>query len=337
MIKIPKARQLASGDWFIQIRLTDETGIRRSIPVHGATEAQCQAEAMAIKSGLKPTPAKRGTLRAAMNDYIKQKRKTLSPSTIRGYVGYRDNHLQPWMDLDMTTVDWQKAVDSMTCSAKTVRNVWNFAHAAMADKGFFPHVRLPRATKTDMQWLTPEQIPAFLEGVRGRPCELPALLGLHSLRRSEMFALTTGDINLKDKIIRVRGSLVLDEKNRPVMREENKTKNSTRDIPIMIPRLLELLEAKQGQKGPLLTCHVGKPYEGINAACRRQGLPEVGVHGLRRTFASLGYSLGMSEEEIMSIGGWDDFGTMHRFYVYLSDLDRKKAVNKMSRFYSPEG
>lgn len=334
MIKIPKARQLPSGTWFIQLRLQDENGVRRSIPVKADTEAKCQAEAMAIKSGLKDAPGKRGTLRAAVNDYINRKRRVLSPSTIRGYVGYRDNYLRPWLDSDITAVNWQRAMDSLDCSPKTVRNVWNLARAAMAEKEHYPRVQLPKAIKRDLLWLTPEQIPAFLEGVRGRPCELPALLGLHSLRRSEMFALTAADIDFSNSLIRVRGAVVLDEKNRPVARAANKTTNSNRDIPIMIPRLLELLEGRRTEDGPLLKCHMGKPYEGINAACRRQGLPEVGVHGLRRTFASLGYSLGMSEEEIMAIGGWDDYNTMHRFYVYLSDLDRKKAENKMSRFYS---
>lgn len=328
-MKIPKARKLPSGSWFIQLRLQGE-----SISVTAATEAKCQAKALAIKSGLKEAPVKRGTLRSAMNDYIRRKRSTLSPATIRGYVSIRDTHFQAYMDKDMTTVNWQKAVDGLTCSPKTARNIWNFAAAAMAEKDFTPKVTLPRAPKTDMKWLTPEQIPAFLAEIKGRPCELAALLGLHSLRRSEMFAVTAADVDLENQILHVRGSVVLDEHNTPVSKDTNKTPGSTRDVPIMIPRLYELLQDLKDHKGPLLTGHIGKPYEGINAACRRLGFPEVGVHGLRRSFASLARSIGMDITETMSIGGWSDYETIHKFYIYLSDLDRKKAANKMSQFYA---
>lgn len=332
-MKVPKARQLSEHDWFIQLRLKDENGVTRSIPVHGETEAKCQAAAMAIKSGLKEAPSKKGTLRYAINDYISRHKKTLSPSTVRAYQSYKANRFQKYMDRDMTTVDWQKAIDEEDCSPKTLKNAWSLARAAMAEKGVTPKVRLPNVVKTPMQWLTPEQIPVFLEAVRGKSCELPALLGLHSLRRSEMFALTWDNIDLKNNLIHVRGAMVLGEGSKPVTKPTNKTKKSARDVPIMMPRLVELLSDVEDKTGPLLTCDIATPYDGVNKVCKEAGLPEVGLHGLRRSFASLGHSIGMREEEVMSIGGWEDFQTMHKFYVYLSDLDRKKAANKMSLFY----
>lgn len=327
-MKIPKARQLSSGNWFIQLRIDGQ-----SIPVTAETEAKCQAEAAAIKAGLKDAPSKRGTLRYAIEDYINRHRKTLSPSTVRAYVSYKANRFQKYMDRDITSVDWQKAIDEEDCSPKTLKNAWSLARAAMAEKGFTPTVRLPKVVKTPMQWLTPEQIPVFLKAIHGQSCELPALLGLHSLRRSEMFALTWDNIDLENNLIQVRGAVVLAEGSKAVKKDTNKTKNSTRDIPIMMPRLREILELSEKGDGPILSCDIATPYDGINKVCRENGLPEVGLHGLRRSFASLGHSIGMREEEVMSIGGWEDFQTMHKFYVYLSDLDRKKAANKMALFY----
>lgn len=333
MIKIPEAKQQPSGNWFIRLRIKDENGVMQSYPITRPTKEECEKEAAAIKYGIKDTPKKRGTLRIAIEDYINHNRSSLSPSTIRAYQSYKANRFQKYMDRDMTTVDWQKAVGEEECSPKTLKNAWSLARAAMGAKGYSPSVRLPKVVKTPMQWLTPEQIPIFLTAIKDRDGELPALLGLHSLRRSEMFALTWDNIDLKNNLIHVRGAMVLAEGSKPITKATNKTTNSTRDVPIMMPRLVEILTAVEDKTGPVLTCNIATPYEWINAVCRENNLPEVGLHGLRRSFASLGHSIGMSEEEIMSIGGWDDFQTLHKFYVYLSDLDRKKAANRMADFY----
>lgn len=333
MIKAPKAKQLPSGKWFIHLRIKDENGVTQSYPITRETEAECTQEAIAIKYGIKAAPRKQGTLRTAIEDYISSKKKTLSPSTLRAYQSYKANRFQKYMDADITTVDWQRAINEEECSPKTLKNAWSLAKAALNAKGVTPLVSLPKVVKTPMQWLTPEQIPVFLEAIKDTDGELPALLGLHSLRRSEMFALTWDHIDLKNNLIHVRGAMVLAEGSKPVTKATNKTSKSTRDVPIMMPRLVEILNGIEDKTGPVLTCNIATPYDQINAVCRANNLPEVGLHGLRRSFASLGHSIGMREEEVMSIGGWDDFQTLHKFYVYLSDLDRKRAANKMAAFY----
>ncbi len=244
------------------------------------------------------------------------------------------------MDKKISQVDWQDAINrekALGCSPKMLKNAWMLCSAAMAEKGLRPKVKLPKTSKPGMKWLTPEQIPVFLELIRGEPCELAALLGLHSLRRSEAFGLTWEEgVDLGMDFLYIRGVRVVAQGGKVVPRSENKTVDSMRDVPIMIPRLKELLEAVEDKTGYVLTEHISTPYDQINAICRANGLPEVGMHGLRRSFASLGYHLRMSEEEIMAIGGWRDFQTVHKFYIYLSDLDRKKAINKMKVFYNPD-
>ena len=74
-------------------------------------------------------------------------------------------------------------------------------------------------------------------------------------------------------------------------------------------------------------------YKQIRAACERAGLPNVGVHGLRHSFASLAYHLGLSEKETMKIGGWSDYGTMRRIYTHLSDSDALRGENQMRDFF----
>ena len=66
---------------------------------------------------------------------------------------------------------------------------------------------------------------------------------------------------------------------------------------------------------------------------RRAGLPEVGVHGLRRSFASLAYHLKWDMMTTMRIGGWDDDKVVREIYTKLSAKDIDKDVKKMRRFY----
>jgi integrase len=71
----------------------------------------------------------------------------------------------------------------------------------------------------------------------------------------------------------------------------------------------------------------------INTVCRSAGLPEVGMHGLRHSFASLAYHVGVGELETMRLGGWSDPNTMRRIYRHLSEKDKDAAAQKIAAFF----
>lgn len=333
MQKIPKARQKPNGKWYIQIRIKDANGVQRSEYVLRDTKAACEAAAAEIKFGLRKTTRKSfGSLREAVTEYIDARRGVRSPSTIRGYTQLAGRYFQELMDRDMTKVNWQKAVNELTVSAKTKRNAWGLFSAAMAARGYSPEVLIPRSPRRDMPFLNAEQIHSFLELIRGTDIEMPALLALHSLRRSELLALRKSAADLGRGVIRIRGALVQDEDGGWVRTELNKTDGSSRDVPIMIPRLAELMTGVED--GALLVGSVSHTTEKINQMCQDAGLPEVGLHGLRRSFASLAYSLGLNERETMAIGGWSNLQTVHKHYVYLSEQQVSTAAKKMADFYA---
>ena len=74
-------------------------------------------------------------------------------------------------------------------------------------------------------------------------------------------------------------------------------------------------------------------YEHINQVCRENGLPEVGVHGLRHSFASLAYHLKMPEKITMEIGGWANLGTMRNIYTHIAQRDREKYSSSFLDFF----
>ena len=72
----------------------------------------------------------------------------------------------------------------------------------------------------------------------------------------------------------------------------------------------------------------------INKICKANDLPLVSVHGLRRSFASLGYHLGWPELRTMKFGGWTNIKTVHEHYLHEAQKDMDKSTKKMQKFYS---
>ena len=340
-MKVPEPRKMSSGTWFIQLRLGG-----KSVPVTAATAKECKREAMLIKAeylnGKKPLTRSAATLRQCLDKYIDDRRNALSPATVRGYETIKRNRFQRYMEQPAAAVNWQKAVneESKTCSAKTLKNAWGAAATAMRYANIdVPTIRLPQVIKPEVNWIPPELIGDFLDAIRGESCELGALLALHSLRRSELYALaedTWKKIDLNAGVmgtIRVSGAMVPDEHHKFVQKKTNKNVASQRTVSIMIPRLRELLIEAKSKGEDILGGSPNTLTHRIKRVCANHGLPEVTTHGLRHSFASLGCSLGIPEGEIMAMGGWSDYGTVHAIYEHYSEYQRLQSSNKMSDFF----
>lgn len=334
-MKVPEPRKLPSGSWFIQLRLN---GV--SVPVTASTAKECRRQATLIKAeyaaGKRAVTAADGlTLAEALEAYIEKRKNVLSPSTIYGYKTVARTRFLSISGRKLTSIDWQKAVneEAALCSPKTLKNAWGLVRATLAENGLNVSVKLPAQAPKEKAWLDAAEIQTFMRAVRGTPGEIGALLALSSLRRSEIYGLDWKDVDLKKNVIHVRSSRVLDENAQPVTRRQNKTSASTRDVPIFLPRLWELLDSVEKKEGPVLTSAIGTLYDQIQTVCRSAGLPAVGVHGLRHSFASLCYSLRISELGAMQLGGWSDYQTMRKIYTHLSEADKKKSADKLSDFF----
>lgn len=338
-MKTPKARKLPSGSWYCRVRVGN-----RDVSITRDTEKEAIAEAMAVKAGIKLTVqqsiGKRNskTVGQAVDEYIAGRENVLSPSTLHGYRAIRRTRFVTAMGLricDITQTQWQKIVnaEARCCSEKTLKNAWGLLSSAIkeaTDESI--SVRLPQVIEKDGVFLSPNQISVFVKAIRGEPCEIPALLALSSLRRSEILALRWENIDLKHDIIYIRGAAVIGKGNKLVQKAANKTRSSRRTIPI-IPPLRDVLLEHQKISGLIVTTSPNTLYDQINRVCRSNGLPEVGVHGLRRSFASLAYHLGLSEEMTMRIGGWSDIYTMRRIYTKLSAQDIAEQSEKFRDFF----
>ena len=325
-ITVPRPRRLKSGSYTAQIMVKGQR-----ITVTKATETEYYAEARAIKAGLIEASKQphRSTLGELLDKYISDNENILSPSTIRGYTYIRTGRFKPYVDQYIDAIPWQQMIneEALICSEKTLTNAWALISASLKAGAYtIPDINLPAIPANNLKWLDYDQIKTLLDFVKGQKIELAIILALHSLRLSELLALERSDI---DNYIHVSKSVVFDKNNCLVEKQTNKTTASTRLVPIVIPRLLEILP----DSGKLITMHPNSIHKAINSVCKKIGLPEVGVHGLRRSFASLGYHLKWSERSIMAIGGWTNIQTVHGIYIKLAQKDINADVERMLNYY----
>ena len=339
-MKIPEPRKLPSGNYFIQLRLGGE-----SISVTDPSRTACIREARAIKAeylaGKRAKAAPEApTLTEAVDAYIAQRSNTLSPLTIRGYRTIQKHRFQTTMPRRLDQIadeEWQGIVnaEAALCAPKTLKTAFAFVRGVVEHTTgrSLPNVSLAAPVPKEKPFLTPDQIRVFVKAVKDTRYAVPALLALSSLRISEIQALRWEDIPEDPDFIRVQGAVVLNEKNKYQRKAQNKNATSTRNVPVMIPELLAAIQRDRKPSGPVLDITQNSLRCAIKKICRENDLPDVGVHGLRHSFASLAYHLQVPERIAMEIGGWADATTMHKIYTHIAQADIQRYQTAMTDFY----
>ena len=301
----------------------------RKITVKGKTRKEYFQNATALKENKEPekiTP----TLKECIEDYISSNTQTLSESTIRGYDFILRKRFADSMSVSVDEIDWQKAInkESAKYSPKTVKNAWGLVTASLSYAGYpTPNINLPAVPVPVTQFLDHKQIIEFLDAIEDDAAELPALLALHSLRASEIYHLQREDIT--DNTIHVHGAMVRDKTGNWIDKDTNKNSTSTRDIPIIIPRILKLLP----ESGKVCKLPQETVRQHLLRVCQYNSLPVCSLHDLRRSYASLAAYLQLHEEYVCRTGGWS-LGSpiVHKVYVKISDTTIKEDAARMKAY-----
>lgn len=335
-MKIPEPRRLPSGMWNVQVSVK---GARKSIT--RATREECIREAALLKAGVKEArilPAEQKTIGEIIDDYMESRAGVLAPSTMYDWKTMRKKRFQRIIGVKYAAVrSWQKEIaeDLRDLEPSSARNYYAMLKAAIRAEGLpVPEISLPKVQPKRKAYLTPEQIPVFLDAIRGHRLEIPMLLGLHGLRVGEVCAIRWKDLDLKKKIIRVDGTVYRDpETGAWIRKETTKNAGSRRSVPILIQRLEELLAEANKKEAPVSTTPYIL-YIAVNTVCRANGLPLIGNHGLRRSFASLAYSERVPERILMELGGWTNLQTVHRYYVQISSQEVSHYADELRDFFN---
>lgn len=337
-IKLPAITVLPSGKYRVRIMID---GVSHSIVKD--TPEECQAAYIALKHGVMeaqkaPEKKKKKTLKEAVDEHIASLEGHRSPSTIAGYKKDARNTFQQAMSWDVyTTTDdqWQQAIRDERKkgrSAHYIKNAWSLmATAIEKHTKHRPDVMLYPPEHTERAWLDHDEIDIFVAAVKGHEIEIPALLCLSSLRRSEMLGLKWSQVDLKHNTLKIDGSVVRGADGL-VSKKQNKTDKSKRTVPI-IPPLREALERSDRKSENVVTMSADTVLKYVHRICQENGITDVDLHGLRHSFASLCYHLQIPEMIAAEIGGWDDLGTMHKIYTHLAKQDIAKRSQDLCDYF----
>lgn len=266
------------------------------------------------------------TFKVAAEKYIESKRNVLSPSTIRGYNGIIKQISDSFLDgsiYDITALDVQKEINrySKDHSPKSTYNLHGFISAILGM--FCPNIKLnttlPQKLKNEPYIPSDDDVRKIIEHSKGTSFEIPIALACYGMRRSEICALTTDDID--GDVVHINKAMVQDE-NRNWIIKTTKTTTSTREI-IIPTQIAERIR----EQGYVYDGHPGKISDYLYRTQKKLGIPRFSIHKLRHYFASKMSSLGIPEADIMRMGGWETDHVMKSVYRH-SMMEKEEQAKR---------
>lgn len=338
---VPEPKKTPSG-WRIQLRIGGQ-----SIPVTADTPKECKRQAVLIKAeaqaAAKPVKKCSLTLSQAIDAYIASLPPDISPATLRAYRSIQKNRFPSLMQKQISSIstdDLQQALNDAlaTQARKTVKNSFGLVKSVLSVNG----MTIPRNLPIDRRdrkkaapvWLEPDEIKRFVAAAKDDPICVPMLLALMSMRISEIDALFWENIPPHPEFIRTSGVRIMDEKHQWTTRSEQKTTESDRSVPLLIPELRAAIDRDRKPSGKLLEVHQMTLRRAVERTCDRAGVKRVTVHQLRHSFASLSAHLRIPAEISMEIGGWSNDKIMKEIYTHIARSDIERYKNEMWIFYN---
>lgn len=317
----PTPIQLPSGSWRCQVTVNG-----KRVSVVDDDPAVAHAKALALKEGLleQNKPKDGITLDAAIQAYITAGEGVLSPSTVRGYDCIRRNRFKDLMNKEvhtLTRLDLQNAVsqEAKKSSPKTVANSFGLLTAVLKDYGVDTSgVKLPQKRKAKKEYLSSSEIVKLIDAAVGDSCELPIVMAVWlGLRRSEIAGLCWDCVDFEKRTITVKRTMVPDKNNKWVLKEGAKNESSQRTIKCPEYIMGKLKELSGTRDGPVFKMSPETIRKHVHEVCRKAGIQDTTVHGLRHANAAVMIALGVVDKYAMARNGWSSDYTFKQIYGYV--------------------
>jgi integrase len=338
------ARQLPSGAW--QTRATKVINgrkVTKSFTVHPRTckndskIAREQSELLARQWRLNSelTEANGVTVQEALETFIADRCKVLSPSTITNYRRYL-----PYFELlmnislsDIKTSEIQPLINewSMSVSAKTIRNRISFLMAALdyaeCDKKF--RLRYPKSTARTIKAPDTEEVKTLLANAPDDFRPIIYLAAFGAMRRGEICALKQADIDRVHNSVHIHADMVLEGK-KYVYKPFTKTAASgVIQLPRFVIKSLPSAADPESFVFPISPNVLSHRFDTIR---KRLGF-SFNFHSLRHFAASFRSDIGIPRKYIEEVGRWETGSViLERVYDNTLDSTRKKYVQITNKY-----
>ena len=277
------------------------------------------------------------TVRQALEEYIKDRSKVLSPRTIYDYKALIP-FFEPIADIyveDIRTSHIQALINewSVSVSAKTIKNRTGFLLPALdyaeCDRKF--KLRYPQAQPVDVKAPDIEDVKRLLINSDDAFKPILYLAAFGSLRRGEICGLHQRDISRDMCTVTVNGDVVKTVDGW-IYKPFPKTSGSIRTI--HLPK--EIIDSLPLSKDPddyvfngMNPNILSKRYDKLRNSCD----VEANFHSLRHFAASFRSDLGIPRKYIEEVGGWtNESQILARVYDNTLSSTRKKYVQLTNQY-----
>ena len=320
-----KVKQLPSGSFRIQ-KMVD--GKRYSITFdHEPTEKEVFLTIAKLIEQSDPCP--KGSFEYYARKYLDSRSNVVSPNTIRTYEIKLNQLSTQFRSMDINKIDndtVQKEINNFAAdhAPKTVKTLHGYISSVLG--AYRPNLRLktklPQAIKKDEYTPSSEDIRRIIKETEGTHFHVAFQLGVLSCRRGEICACTIED--LKGNDLWIHRNLSHDG-TQWIVKESPKTDASNRII-----HLPESLANEIREQGFIFDGHPNALNKAIHRIQKRLGIPEFKFHLLRSYFASYAHSIGISEADILSMGGWSTPHVMRSVYRKSMDESLRKSAELLN-------
>ncbi|NPV89211.1 MAG: site-specific integrase [Firmicutes bacterium] len=239
------------------------------------------------------------------------------------------------------------------------------ARESMIPRNIMDLVDPPKIIRREIRPLTREEIEVFLEVIK-KSYYYPLFMGylFTGLRRGELLALHWRDVDLEKGTLTVTETLNRHKRkdknerttNTELLFGRTKTKSSRRTIPL--PEvLIELLREHKAKQEALknqpdtfyqdtdlvFATQKGTPIEpnsvlrALKSILKKNKLPQISVHDLRHTFATLLLSLGENPKVVAEMMGHSNASVTIDVYSHVVPGLKELAVKKLDAFLKEKG
>lgn len=280
----------------------------------------------------KPAPKELLIFANAAKQYVELKKNVLSPKTRKEYLetpGRLSDAFITKNIYEITSFDVQAEINRLAekRAAKTVENYHSFICKVI--KTFRPdfscNTTLPQIEKKEPYIPDDKEVQMLLKYLKEeRPkYYICAILGAYGLRRSEIMAVTSDDI--EGTTLHVTKAKVQDENKNWVIKV-NKTPKSRRDIEI--PQDVADMIKEQGFA---FDCYPSGICKVITTACKRLNINHFSLHKLRHYFASKLVSEKVDIMTVAALGGWSTPAMIYNRYGHAMEDKKKKALKHINK------
>lgn len=344
------AKKLPSGSWRCQVYShTEETiqpdgtikkkRIYRSFTCDDPSpkgKRRCEAEAArwAEDKERKNVTDSNMTFGTALDRYITERSKVLSPASIRKYRSMERNKFGTLKDVKLRKINQstvQNYINSISgeMSPKSVRDINGIITAVL--KRYAPEivftVTLPKKKRPELYVPTDDDIKVLVSAIKDTDMEVPVLLGAFgALRRGEISALNKND--LEGNVIHVSKTMVLDNSGKWIVKSP---KSYAGDRYVDVPQFVADAIEKLPDEGVGMTPNkITSRFEHI---LKGAGLPHFRFHDLRHYNASIQHALGVPDAYIMLANGWGNDRVLKEVYRHtLTDARKKMSSIAIEHF-----